>query len=62
MSYSYLGLLAATGAEIATRVPGVAFTAGAVVASLAVLGGGAVVIRRTARGVVGEVRRRGVGA
>ena len=62
MSYSYLGLLAATGAEIATRTPGVAFTAGAVVASLAVVGGGAVVIRRTARGVLGEVRRRGVGA
>jgi uncharacterized membrane protein len=62
MSYSYLGLLAATGAEIATRVPGVAFTAGAVVASLAVLGVGAVVVRRTARGLLGELHRRGAGA
>ena len=62
MSYSYLGLLAATGAEIATRVPGVAFTAGAVVASLAVIGSGAVVIRRTARGLLGELHRRGSGA
>ena len=62
MSYSYLGLLAATGAEIATRVPGVAFTAGAVVASLVVVGGGAAVIHRTAPGVRREVRRRGVGA
>jgi uncharacterized membrane protein len=47
MSYSYLGLVAATAAEIATRVPGVEFAAGAAVASVAVTAVGAVVIRRT---------------
>ena len=57
MSYSYLGLLAATGAEIATRVPGVEFKLGAVVASLAVTGAGAVVITRTARGLVTAMRQ-----
>jgi hypothetical protein len=52
MSYSYLGLLAATAAEIVTRVPGVEFAAGAAVASVAVLGAGAVVIRRAGRDVL----------
>lgn len=52
MSYSYLGLLAATAAEIATRVPGVQFAAGAAVASVAVLGAGAVVIRRAGPGML----------
>ena len=58
MSYSYLGLLAATGAEIATRLPGVEFTAAALVASLAVLGVGAVVVRRTAGRLLRERHRR----
>ena len=52
MSYSYLGLLAATAAEIVTRVPGVEFAAGAAVASAAVLGAGAVVIRRAGPGML----------
>lgn len=50
MSYSYLGLLAATAAEIVTRVPGVEFAASAAVASVVVLAAGAVVIRRAAPG------------
>jgi hypothetical protein len=52
MSYSYLGLLAATAAEIVTRVPGVQFAAGAAWASVAVLGAGAVVIRRAGPGML----------
>jgi uncharacterized membrane protein len=52
MSYSYLGLLAATVAEIVTRVPGVQFAAGAAVASVAVLGAGAVVISRAGPGML----------
>ena len=52
MSYSYLGLLAATAAEIATRVPGVGFAAGAAAASVAVLGAGAVIIRRVGPGML----------
>lgn len=52
MSYSYLGLLAATGAEIAVRIPAAEFKVAAVVASLAVTSAGAVVIARTARGLL----------
>ena len=58
MSYSYLGLLAATGAEIAVRVPGTEFKLAAVAASLVVTSAGAVVIARTARGLVAAVQGR----
>lgn len=49
MSYSYLGLLAATGAEIAVRVPGADFKVAAMVASGAVVLAGAVVIHWRAK-------------
>ena len=61
MSYSYLGLLAATAAEIVTRMPGVEFAAGAAVASVAVLGAGAVVIRRTGRAMLRPSHGPGAG-
>lgn len=58
MSYSYLGLLAATGAEIATRLPDVEFRAAALLASLTVLSVGAVVVRRSAGRLLREMHRR----
>ena len=49
MTYSYLGLLAATAAEVATRVPGINFWWTVVAASAVVFPLGARVIRRRAR-------------
>ena len=46
MSWSYVGLLAATAAEIFTRVPGLDFWWAVIVASVAIILGGAVYIRR----------------
>lgn len=55
MGYSYIGLLAATGAEIVTRVPGVAFGPGVAVSSALVLGTGAWVLHRNAGRVLPRV-------
>jgi uncharacterized membrane protein len=44
MSWSFVGLLAALISEIATRVPGVQFGVGATIATVVVVGGGALVI------------------
>jgi uncharacterized membrane protein len=52
MTYSYLGLLAATAAEVATRVPGTRFWWTVVAASAAVFAVGAPIIRRRARGTL----------
>jgi uncharacterized membrane protein len=49
MTYSYLGLLAATAAEVATRVPGINFWWSVIAASAAVFALGAPIIRRRAR-------------
>ncbi len=56
MSYSYLGLLAAAGAEAAVRVPGAQFKFAAGIASVAVIGAGAVVIGRNAGALIQQVR------
>ena len=48
MTYSYLGLVAAAVAEVATRVPGITFWWTVVLASLAVFAVGAPIIRRRA--------------
>jgi uncharacterized membrane protein len=56
MSYSYLGLLAAAGAEIATRVPGAEFKLAATLASVAVIAVGAGVIAKKARSVLPHIR------
>ena len=55
MGYSYIGLLAATGAEIATRVPGAAFGPAVAVSSVLVLGAGAWVLHRNAGRVLPRV-------
>lgn len=55
MGYSYIGLLAATGAEIATRVPGAAFAPAVAVSSVLVLGAGAWVLHRNAGSVLARV-------
>jgi uncharacterized membrane protein len=52
MTYSYLGLLAATAAEVATRVPGNNFWWTVIAASAAVFAFGAPIIRRRARGTL----------
>ena len=57
MSYSYLGLLAAAGAEVATRLPGAGFGAATLLASLAVLSVGAVVVSRTVGHLLRAMRR-----
>ena len=48
MTYSYLGLVAAAVAEVATRMPGITFWWTVVLASLAVFAVGAPIIRRRA--------------
>ena len=59
MGYSYVGLLAATGAEVATRVPGAAFAWAAGGASVVVTFAGAVVIHSRASHILPRIRRSG---
>jgi hypothetical protein len=61
MSWSYVGLLAATAAEAATRLPvvrsGTAFGVAALLSSLAVVGVGAAVIYRRVPRIVASQQR-----
>ena len=58
MTYSYVGLLAATAAEIGTRLPGArgAFWPAVIVASIAVFVIGAALIRRRVRATLAPFR------
>lgn len=56
MGYSYVGLVAATGAEIAVRVPGAGFAWAAGAASVIVTIVGAFVIHTRAESLIREVR------
>ena len=61
MCWSYIGLLAAFVSEIATRVPGVGFSTGVIVATVVVVVGGATLIHtRVPRIVAGFARARAV--
>ena len=61
MCWSYVGLLAAFVSEIATRVPGVGFSTGVIVATAIVVLGGAILIHtRVPRIVAGFARTRAV--
>lgn len=57
MGYSYVGLLAATGAEIAVRVPGAPFAWAAGGASVIVTLAGGFVIHSRANELTSEIRR-----
>jgi uncharacterized membrane protein len=58
MTYSYVGLLAAAVAEVATRTPGFRFWWAVIVASALVLGVGGWMIRRGAAASLAPFRRR----
>lgn len=58
MGYSYVGLVAATAAEIAVRVPDVPFGGAALVASISIVVLGAGVIHWRARRIIAAVRQR----
>lgn len=59
MTWSYVGLWAAAAAEVGTRVPGFQFWWAVMAGTLAVLGVGAVMIRRNRAGVLAPFRRAG---
>ncbi len=54
MSWAYCGLLAATAAEIAGRIPGWSFFWSVLLSSLLVIFAGGVMINRRVRGIVNE--------
>lgn len=63
MTWSYVGLCAATVSEVATRVPGFRFWWAVMIATFAVIGVGATLVRRNkATAVAPFLRRRAVSA
>lgn len=57
MTWSYVGLWAATAAEVATRVPGFRFWWAVMLGTFAVIGIGATLIRRNQAAVLAQFRR-----
>lgn len=62
MTWSYVGLWAAAVAEVGTRVPGFRFWWAVMVGTFAVIGIGAILIRRNQAAVLAPFRRRAASA